>query len=93
MDKRIIISERELGSGSMSVTWLMGKWDEWLNEEYYIKRCEWIGKRVTDDGHPFNIVTGSDLPPDYDNYTWDFSSPDGYGTGSYTSSFNEILNE
>ena len=59
----------------------MGKWDEWLNEEDYIKTDgEWVGKRVTDDGHPFNIVTGSDLPPDYDNYTWDFSSPDGYGT-------------
>ena len=38
MDKRIIISERELGSGSMSVTLRKGKWDEWLNEEDYIKR-------------------------------------------------------
>ena len=93
MDKRIIISEIELGSGSIAVTELFGKWHEELTEENYIKRCHWIGKRVTEDGHPFNIVTGSDLPPDYDNYTWDFSSPDGYGTGSYTSSFKEFLNE
>jgi hypothetical protein len=48
---------------------------------------EWICKRDIPVGSPYVILSSSQLPFNYYNelncYTFDFSNPDGWGSGSY----------
>lgn len=75
------------------VTTVVGDWS--LKPiEIQKARCVWIGKRSINDGCRFSIVSESQLFPDYENYGWDYSNCDGYGSASfYTQSWNEYLEE
>lgn len=94
MEKLYIFNESSQSIQDIGgVTTIVGNW-ETKPIEIQIARCRWIGKRSINDGCRFQIVSESQLFPDYENYGWDYSNPDGYGSGSfYTQSWNEYLTE
>lgn len=75
------------------VTSIVGDW-ETADLDVHIERCKWIGKRSVDDHCRFCIVSESQLITEYENYGWDYSNCDGFGSASfYTASWNEYIRE
>lgn len=94
MEKLYIFNETSHSISDIGgVTTIVGDW-ETQPIDIYKNRCKWIGKRSLKDGCRFQIVSESQLFPDYDNYGWDYSNPDGFGSASfYTQSWDDYLKE
>lgn len=60
----------------------------------YRARVEYGAKKSVSDNCRYEIISESQFPPDFDNYTWDYSNCDGYGSSSFfTQSWDEYVTQ
>jgi hypothetical protein len=82
MEKIYIIHESEFGKEDTCITVLAGDWEN-APIDIYQARLSWNAKKVVADGARYQFISESQFPPDWDNYKWDYSNYNGYGSSSY----------
>lgn len=91
MEKLYIIHESQFGKQDTCITTLAGNWEN-APDNIHKLRLEWNGKKYVEDGARYQFISESQFPPDWDNYSWDYSNCDGYGSGShFTQSWETYL--
>lgn len=93
MDKLYFIFET---SQSLSNTGIGSTTEQEVSEsnDIYKVRVDWVAKKSVPDNCRYEIVSESQFPPDFDNYTWDYSNCDGYGSSSFfTQSWDEYVTQ
>ena len=93
MEKLYIIHESEFGQQDTCITTLAGNWEE-APEDIHFARLDWCAKKCVTAGARYEFVSESQFPPDFDNYSWDYSNYDGTGElNSFTQSLNEYVTQ
>lgn len=93
MEKIYIIHESEFGQQDTCITTLAGNWEE-APEDIHFTRLEWCAKKCVNDGARYEFVSQSQFPPDWDNYSWDYTNCDGFGSSSFfTQSWDNYVSQ
>ena len=93
MDKLFFIFET---SQSLSDTGIGAITDQEVSEsdDVYRVRVDWVAKRAVPDNCRYEIVSESQFPPDFNNYSWDYSNYDGLGERNlFTQSWDEYVTQ
>jgi len=93
MDKLYFIFET---SQSLSDTGIGSTTEQEVSEsnDVYRVRVDWVTKKSVPDNCRYEIVSESQFPPDFDNYSWDYYNYDGIGElNSFTQSLNEYVTQ
>lgn len=93
MEKLYIISENSQSLGDTAITTVVGDW-ELESDVIHLARLEWAAKKAIKDGCRYQFISESQFPPDFDNYSWDYTNHNGFGSSSfYTQSWDDYLTE
>lgn len=93
MKKLYYIYETSKFKSDIGLGMLMGDWAD-TKYEIYTTRTHYTAKVSVPDGCRYQIVSQSQLPPDLDNYSWDYSNYDGLGEQStFTQSWEEYVTQ
>ena len=93
MDKLYFIFET---SQSLSDTGIGSTTKQEVSESnnVYRTRIDWSAKKAVPDNCRYEIISESQFPPDFDNYSWDYTNNDGIGSlNSFTQSWDEYVTQ
>tara|TARA_B100001939_G_scaffold330126_1_gene326966 strand:+ start:620 stop:922 length:303 start_codon:yes stop_codon:yes gene_type:complete len=94
MERLSIVHETEFGQEDTCITTLVLDWDETWNNTQVSHLMHHAAKKCVNDGARYQFVSQSQFPPDWDNYSWDYTNCDGFGSSSFfTSSWQEYCEE
>jgi len=93
MEKLYFIFESSQSLSDTCIGTVVGNW-ELESNDIHTTRAHWVSKRMVSDGCRYELISQSQFPPDFDNYSWDYSNFDGIGSSSfYTQSWDEYVTQ
>ena len=93
MEKLYIISETSQSLGDTNITTIAGDW-ELESDVIHLGRLNWVGNKDIPNGCRYTFVSQSQFPPDFENFSWDYTNCDGIGSGSvYIKSWDTFKTE
>ena len=93
MEKLHFIFETSQSLSDTGIGSIAGDWEN-ESDDIHRARVNWCAIKAVPDGCRYQLVSQSQFPPDFDNYSWDYSNYDGIGElNSFTQSWNEYVTQ
>jgi len=93
MEKLYFIFETSQSLSNTGIGTVVGDW-ETQPDNIHIARANWAAKKSVPDGCRYELISESQFPPDFDNYSWDYSNYDGLGEmNSFTQSWDDYVTQ
>ena len=93
MEKLYFIFETSQSQSNTAIGTVVGDW-ETENDNVHIARANWSATNAVTDGCRYELISESQFPPDFDNYSWDYSNDAGVGgLNSFTQSWDEYVTQ
>jgi hypothetical protein len=93
MEKLYFISETSQSQSNTAIGTVVGDWEN-ENDNVHIARANWTAIKSVPDNCRYELISESQFPPDFDNYSWDYTNNDGIGgLNSFTQSWGEYVTQ
>ena len=93
MEKLHFIFETSQSLSNTGIGTVVGDWEN-KNYNVHIARANWTAIKSVPDNCRYELISQSQFPPDFDNYSWDYTNNDGIGAqNSFTQSWDAYVTQ
>ena len=93
MEKLYFIFETSHSLSDTGIGTVAGEW-ETESDNVHRARGNWTATKSVHDNCRYELISESQFPPDFNNYSWDYTNNDGIGAlNSFTQSWDEYVTQ